>query len=215
MGDYTPVHLPGLTFTMAAAAPVTAGDVLEVAGSGLVAKMTVPGARRYVGVAGNDAAVAALVTVVAARPVHEGAAEGAVTAGDEVAASAAPGRQVVSVPAPAADLGAGYDQAASSAAVNTALAAARAVIGVALTTAADGATVRWMQRLNGRRKSSGEQARPLVRQGVLAPRRHGRRVIGAGRVLLAGEGADRPLLVVHLDPGLPGPGGETADSFVA
>jgi len=70
-----------------------------------------------------------------AGPVHEGPAEGAITAGDQLMTSAAAGRQVVTCPPSSAFSG-----------TNPTGDAARAVIGVALTTAGAGQVVRWMQR---------------------------------------------------------------------
>jgi len=136
--EYTPVLLPGLTGTFTAAAAITGGDPLEVAGSGTVQK-TSPGpsglgSARYVGIAAHDAPPGNRVTVILDRAVHEGSADGAVNAGDQLMASARPGRQVATVPAAAA--------APGQADVN----AARAVIGLALTTAADGSVVRWLQK---------------------------------------------------------------------
>lgn len=132
MADYAPVLLPGLTGTFSAAGPVTGGDPVEVAGSGTVQKTTA-GTACYIGIAASDAAVGALVTVIMDRVVHEGPADGPVNARDQLIASPAAGRQVKTLPAAAT---------ATAADIN----AARAVIGVALITAADGATVRWMQR---------------------------------------------------------------------
>ena len=138
MPDYSPVFLPGLTMTFQAAVDLTGGDPVEVAGSGTVQKCTAGpgglGSQKYVGVANSDARAGLNVTVTAANPVHEGPADGPVIAGDLVMASAKPGCQVTSAP-PAASSPAQAD-------VNT----DRAIIGVALITAADGSTVRWMQR---------------------------------------------------------------------
>lgn len=138
MPDYSAVFLPGLTMTAIAAAPVTGGDPLEVAGSGIVQKATAGpsglGSAKYVGIASADAIAGAEVTVIAARPVHEGPADGAVIAGDQLMASSVAGRQVRAVPPTGTPPGtADVDQA-------------RVIIGLALNTATDGAAVRWMQR---------------------------------------------------------------------
>lgn len=138
MPDYAPVLLPGLTGTFTAAAAITHGDPLEVAGSGTV-QHTAPGpsglgSACYVGVAGHDAIAGARITVVMDRVVHEGAADGAINARDLLMASSLPGRQVKTVPAVSGTPG----QADVS--------QARVIIGIALITAADGATVRWQQR---------------------------------------------------------------------
>lgn len=131
MGDYAPVLLPGLAGTFIAATAVTAGDPVEVAGSGTVQRAAAATAK-YVGVAAHDAAAQARVTVIMSRVVHEGAADGSINAGDQLVISGTVGRQVKAL-LPAA--------AGEAADVN----AARAVAGVALTTAADGTTVRWQQ----------------------------------------------------------------------
>jgi hypothetical protein len=137
MPDYSPVFLPGLTMTSVAAGPITGGDPVEVAGSGTVQKCTAGpsglGSARYVGVAVMDTAPGLQVTVVIDRVVHQGTADGAVTAGDQLMASSKAGCQVKTVPATAAVPG--------QADVNQ----ARAVIGLAITTAPDGTPVRWMQ----------------------------------------------------------------------
>lgn len=138
MADYTPVFLPGLTMTSQAAGAITGGDPVEVAGSGTVQKCTAGpggvGSFRYVGLAAHDAAVGKPVTVILDRVVHEGPADGPITYGDQLMASTAAGRQVTRVPDTAGTPGkADVDQA-------------RCVIGIALISASDGGTVRWMQR---------------------------------------------------------------------
>lgn len=133
MPDYTPVYLPGLTATFTAASGLTGGDPVEVAGSSTVRKVAGPATTAYIGVAAHDANAGAPVTIILDRVVHEGAADGAINAGDQLAASPVTGRQVTTL-APAA--------ATTAADINR----ARAVIGVALISSADGATVRWMQR---------------------------------------------------------------------
>ena len=133
MPDYTPVWLPGLAVTFIAAANLTGGDPVEVAGSGTVQKVTTAGSVRYVGIAAQDGQAGYQVTVILDRVVHEGAADGPVNAGDQLAASPRAGCQVTQLPA-----------AATTTAADINL--ARAVIGVAITSAADGTTVRWMQR---------------------------------------------------------------------
>jgi hypothetical protein len=135
--DYSAVFLPGLTITMTALGDLAGGDPVEVAGSGTVRRCTAGpsslGSAGYVGIASADTRSGLEVTVIAARVVHEGPADGVITAGDQVMASSVPGRQVRSVPPTRAVPG--------QADVNQ----ARVIIGVALITAADGATVRWMQ----------------------------------------------------------------------
>ena len=102
MPDYAPVFLPGLAVTLTAAGTITGGDPLEVAGSGTVQKCTAGpggvGSVKCIGVAAHDAVSGASVTVIADRVVHQGAADGAVTAGDQLMASSAAGRQVKTMP---------------------------------------------------------------------------------------------------------------------
>ena len=121
MADYSPVFTPGIAITMQASAAVDAGDPVEVSGSGTVARASAASAA-YVGVAAHAATPGVLVTVFAGKIVHEGAADQPITAGDAVEASGTADRQVRRVAAGTAG-----------------------VIGLALTSAADAADVRWMQ----------------------------------------------------------------------
>jgi hypothetical protein len=132
--DYSAVHLPGLTMTSQAAGTITGGDPLEVAGTGTVQKASGANSQKVIGIAAQDAVAGAKVTVIVDRVVHEGLADGAITAGDQLVASPTAGRQVVTLP----PLGGAPGQAD----VN----AARAIIGIALTTASTGQLVRWMQK---------------------------------------------------------------------
>jgi hypothetical protein len=138
MPEYAPVLLPGLTGTFIAAVDVTGGEPVEVVGSGTVAKCTPGpsglGSAKYVGIAAQDVTAGLHLTVILDNTVHEGAADGAINAGDQLMASAKIGRQVAAVPAAASTPG------------QADIYAARAVIGLALTTAADGGTVRWLQK---------------------------------------------------------------------
>ncbi len=139
MPDYTAVFLPGLTMTSQAAGTITGGDPVEVAGSGTVQKTTVGpsaglGSAKCIGVAGQDAVAGAKLTVIVDRVVHEGLADGGITAGDQVMSSSTAGRQVKTVPV------------TSGSPVKADVDQARVIIGIALTTAIDGATVRWMQK---------------------------------------------------------------------
>jgi len=86
-----------------------------------------------VGIAGHDAASGARITVYAAKCIHESVADGVVNAAALLVTSPSATKDVkaaaaVTTPTPA-------DVTTS-----------RAIIGVALTTATDGNTVRWMQR---------------------------------------------------------------------
>jgi hypothetical protein len=131
--DYSPVFLPGLTITLQAADNITGGDPLEVAGSGTCQKAAA-GSLKYIGVANKDAAAGYAVTLTAASPVFDGPADGAILAGDQLVASGRTGCQVTGAPIVPADPG------------QADMITSRAIIGVALTTAVDGGTVRWMQR---------------------------------------------------------------------
>ncbi len=138
MADYTPVFLPGEAISLTASGTIAGGDPVEVSGNGTVAKAAGANSAKVVGMAGNDAAANARVTVYSRGTVHEGLADGGITAGDQVVASATANRQVATLAA--ADVGATPTQATINAGINQ----ARAVIGVALTTATTGNKVRWM-----------------------------------------------------------------------
>jgi hypothetical protein len=133
MADYTPVYLPGKAMTLTASAAITGGQLVEVSGSGTVAPTTASAtpSAKVVGVAAFDAASGARVTVYARGTVHESTANAAITAGDQVASGAVAG----TVKALAVAAG------ATTGDINN----GRSVIGVALTTAADLAKVRWME----------------------------------------------------------------------
>lgn len=146
MPDYAAVFLPGQTWTSKAAGTVTGGDPLEVAGVGQVQKCAGASSPKYVGIAAEDATAGAFLTVISNKPTFDGIAEGTVTAGDQVVASAVAGKQVKSLPASNIDVGGSFVQATINTAINAGLNAVRAVIGVALTTASDGQTVRWIQK---------------------------------------------------------------------
>lgn len=130
MADYSPIYLPGHEYTSTTSAAVTGGQLLMVSGSGTVAPASASSGK-CVGVAGFDAASGALVTVFGRGPVHESTASGAITAGDQVVTGAAGTVATLAAASGTPD----------AAAVN----AARAVIGIALTTAADTAKVQWME----------------------------------------------------------------------
>lgn len=132
MGDYTPVYQPGATRTYTASAAVTGGQVVEITGAGTVGP-SAAGSAKVVGVAAHDAGIGARVTVHGlAGQEHEVTASGAITAGDLVEAAAA-GQVRVQAAA-----GAAYVQAEAN--------AHRALLGVATTTAANGAKVRFVGR---------------------------------------------------------------------
>jgi hypothetical protein len=130
--DYIPIFVPSRVITLTTSGDVAGGDVLSVTGSSTVAKCPVTGPANWVGVAALDAKANTPVTVYGRGYVHEGLADGVITAGDQLLASATTGRQVKAL-APASGN--------AAADINS----ARSVIGCALTSAADAVKVRWMQ----------------------------------------------------------------------
>lgn len=128
MADYIPVFEPATAITLTASAAITAGQLVEVSGDGTVAPTGAKTAD-YVGVAAQAAASGARFVVWPRGMVHESTASGAVTAGNQLA-TAASGK--VAALAAAAGTTAGD--------IND----ARSVVGIALTTAADAASVRWV-----------------------------------------------------------------------
>ena len=129
MGDYIPVYTPGEAFGMTASATITGGQQVEVTGSGTVGPAAAD-STKVIGVAAFDAANGARVTVWSSNLVHEvtNGSGSTITAGALLAAAASGGVKAlaaVTTPTPA-------DVTNS-----------RGCIGVALTTAADGAKVRY------------------------------------------------------------------------
>lgn len=125
MAEYLPVYKPGQALTLKASAAVTGGQVVAVSGDGTVGPAGAKSAA-VVGVAAFDAAQNDNVTIYSGG-VQSVKASGAVTAGDLVVSGAA-------------------GTVAKLAAVTTPTAAdvtdTRAILGVALSTAADAALVR-------------------------------------------------------------------------
>jgi hypothetical protein len=151
--DYTATYLPGGLFPSLAAGPITGGDPLEVAAAGQVQKCATGNSPKFVGMAAHDSAAGQRISVIAAHAVHDGPADGPIAAGDLLGASAVAGRAVRTIAAAGVlgnqDVGAAPTQTTINTAVNAVVAAVNAGgarrIGLALTGAADGATVRWMQ----------------------------------------------------------------------
>jgi len=143
--DYTPVALPGDIVTGTASATITGRQLLEVSGSGTVAPTATLQSQKIVGVAAQDAVSAGRVTYYGRGVIHESVADGTVTAGDLVGSTNTANREIKSIPASAIDAGATYVQATVNAAINAGLQTDRAILGVALITAADNTKVRWMQ----------------------------------------------------------------------
>ena len=118
MPEYTPVATPATTYTIPASAAVTGGRSVAVSGNNTVAPAGAA-ATNVVGVAAFDQpTVGGDVTIWMRGPVHEVTASGAITAGARV------------------DAAANGTVATAAAGLNN--------VGIALTTAADGALVRYM-----------------------------------------------------------------------
>jgi hypothetical protein len=149
--DYTPVAMPGTTYTWQASGVIAGGDLVGMTGPLTVARISSAASLAYIGVAGTDAGIGSKVTVHMAKPVHESVAEGAVNPGDQLVTSSVANRQVKAQPASATNVDVTGTPTETSieafnAAINTAVNAARAVIGTAVSAATDNQTVRWVQR---------------------------------------------------------------------
>ncbi|QJU52937.1 DUF2190 family protein [Herbiconiux sp. KACC 21604] len=116
MADYTPLHEPGKAFTRQASAAITGGQLVVVSGSGTVAPASAA-THSWLGVAAFDAGNGDLVTIYD-EGVQRLTASGAITAGALV--EAATGGKVASHTNGTNDFN---------------------VVGLALSTAADGALV--------------------------------------------------------------------------
>lgn len=125
MADYTPVFPGAGPFTSQASGTISGGDCVEVSGSGTVAAAAA-GSLKVVGIAAHDASSGQKVAVLPLKSVHETlAGAGGVTAGNPLKVGAASGKLILWVT--------GTDSAA-------------AFVGVALTTAAADASLRWIGR---------------------------------------------------------------------
>jgi exosortase/archaeosortase len=126
MADYTEVFPLGAgDFTSQASGTITGGDCVAVSGSGTVASAAA-GSLLVVGVAGHDAVSGGKITVKPLKKVHESlAGAGGITAGNPLKVGASSNKLVLWVT--------GTDSAA-------------AFVGIALTTAAQDATLRWIGR---------------------------------------------------------------------
>lgn len=136
MPDYTPVFAPGRSVTLTASAAVTGGQPLEVSGSGTVAPVTLGAtpSMKIIGVAEDDTPANGRVTVWCRGFVHESVPVGTVTAGDQLTSPVTGDTgQVKTLPA--------VSGAPGLADVN----AARAIFGIALTTATNPTKVRWVE----------------------------------------------------------------------
>lgn len=129
MGAYEPKYLFGEQINATASAAITGGQQLVVSGNGTVAPAGGASAA-HVGTAAMDAATNGRLSYFPRGKVHVSTASGAITAGDQLVTAAA---------------GKVSSLAAASGAVAADINSARSVIGVALTTAADTASVEWME----------------------------------------------------------------------
>jgi deoxyinosine 3'endonuclease (endonuclease V) len=129
MSSYEPKYLYGQEASATASATITGGQLLVVSGNGTVGPAGA-GAANVIGVAAQDAASGARLSYFPRGKIHITTAAGSITAGDQVI-SAASGQVATLAAAAAAAVGD----------VN----AARQVLGVALTTAANGVNVEWME----------------------------------------------------------------------
>lgn len=127
MADYVPVFRPGTDITLTASAAVTGGQLVVVSGVSSVAPAAAAAAVNWLGVATTDAAAGVNVGVTSGG-VQELTCTSAVTAGDLVVTSGTAG------------------EIAPLAAVTTPTAGdvsgTRAIVGLALTSAAAGAKAR-------------------------------------------------------------------------
>lgn len=146
MPDYTPVAMPGGTWTFTATTALAGGDLVEITGSNSVGKVATAASRAYIGVAGHDATIGARVTVTLGKIIHESVAEGTVAAGSQLVTSATANRQVKAQALSNTDVTATPTESTIEAATAAAEIAARGVIGTAITAATDNTLVRWAQR---------------------------------------------------------------------
>lgn len=151
MADYTPVALPGQTWTFTAGGTLAGGDLVEITAANTVSKVATLASTAFVGVAGNDATSGGRVTVTLSKAIHESLADGAVTAGNQLTTTNTANRGVKALGAAALNVDVTGTPTETTIelfnpAINTAVNQARAVIGVAITTAVDNALVRWAQR---------------------------------------------------------------------
>lgn len=128
MAEYLPVFTPATAITLTASAAITGGQLVAVSGNGTVGPAGANSAA-YVGIAAHDAATNDRLAVWPRGMVHEAVASGSITAGAQLACAAA--GEVASVAAASGNTAADIN-------------AARSIVGIALTTAADDAKVRYV-----------------------------------------------------------------------
>lgn len=130
MGAYEPKFLYSDQVSGTFSATTTGGQILAVTGSGTVGPAGTATAAKVVGVAAHDVTANDRGSYFPRGKTHVSTASGAITAGDQVSAGAA--GTIAAEPAAGA---------AATGDVNN----AREILGVALTTAADTASVEWME----------------------------------------------------------------------
>ena len=118
MTDYLPLFRPADTVTFNVTADVTGGHPVQLGSTDRSVAPAEAGSTTYIGVAGHDAKTGDKVTVEVGKVIHELTASGAIPRGSQVESS-----------------GAGRVRVATTG----------TVIGLALSTAADGATVQVLQ----------------------------------------------------------------------
>lgn len=118
MSDYLPLFRPGQTVTFDVTAAVTGGHPVEVGAADRAVSPAAAASKKYVGIAGHDAAVGDKLIVEVGKPIHLLIASGAITRGAEL-------------------------ETAGAGKVRTLTTGAK--IGLALSSAADGANVQALQ----------------------------------------------------------------------
>lgn len=130
MSQYSPEYAAGrIPVTGTCSSAVTGGEVLVVTGSGTLGASSAATVAT-VGVALSDGAASGDVTYLPRGPIHLGVASGSITAGNQLVAAV--GGRVAALAVATGNAAADINNA-------------RYVIGVALTTADDNASVQWMQ----------------------------------------------------------------------
>lgn len=146
MADYTPVALPGQTYTFTAGGTMSGGDLVEITAANTVSKIGSNLSRAFVGVAGHDAVSGVKVTVTLGKAIHESVADGVITAGNQLVSTSTANRQIKAQALVNPDVTGTPTETTIEAAINGVEAAVRAILGVAITSATDNTLVRWVQR---------------------------------------------------------------------
>lgn len=140
-GGVNPLYTPGSKVSMAVSAAVTAGKLVEVSGSNTIATAS-QNSRKVVGVALQSASASGdIISVQLLGYIFKLKAEGAVTAGDELAAGGTGGEGDVST------LAVDTTATLNETTVEAAMAVARAVVGIALEDIADEGTGKVLVRV--------------------------------------------------------------------